>query len=108
MRSVSAKGQFGSSAIDRFILGTRRVVPMARPMQISLRNTFRRKARLSLTLITLSVATTIFIAIFSIRASLQQTLDETMDYFDYDVQIVFDRPYRTDRIMDLLRRLPRH
>ena len=35
---------------------------------ISLRNTFRRKSRLSLTLITLSLASTIFIAIFSIRA----------------------------------------
>jgi putative ABC transport system permease protein len=96
------KGQFGHSILDRMLVGMRRVVPMERPMQISLRNTFRRKARLSLTLVTLSLASAIFIAIFSIRASLQQTLDEALGYFDYDVQVVFDRPYRTDRIVDQL------
>ena len=100
------KGQFGTSVLDRIIVGLRRVVYMERPMQISLRNTFRRKARLSLTLITLSLASAIFISIFSIRASLQQTLDDALSYFDYDVQIVFDRPYRTDRIQDELFGLP--
>jgi putative ABC transport system permease protein len=79
---------------------------MERPMQISLRNTFRRKSRLSLTLITLSLASAIFIAIFSIRASLQQTLDDALSYFDYDVQIIFDRAYRTDRIQGELFGIP--
>ena len=100
------KGQFGHSALDRILVGLRRVVPMDRPMQISLRNTFRRKARLSLTLITLSLASAIFISIFSIRASLQQTLDEALGYFDYDIQVVFDRPYRTDRIVGQLDNFP--
>ena len=100
------KGQFGHSAMDRVLVGLRRIVPMARPMQISLRNTFRRKARLSLTLITLSLASAIFISIFSVRASLQQTLDEALGYFDYDVQVVFDRPYRTDRIVGQLDDFP--
>jgi putative ABC transport system permease protein len=100
------KGQFGKSLLDRIIVGLRRIVPMGRPVQISLRNTFRRKARLSLTLITLSLASTIFIAIFSIRASLQQTLNDALAYFDYDVQIIFDRPYRTDRIAAEIAGLP--
>ena len=92
------KGQFGRGFVDRFIVGLRSVFPMGRPSQISLRNTFRRKGRLTLTLITLSLASAIFISIFSVRASLQQTLDDALQYFDFDVQIIFDRPYRADRI----------
>ena len=92
------KGQFGTSWMDRVIIGVRKIFPITRPAQISIRNTFRRKGRLTLTLITLSLATTIFISIFSIRASLQQTLDDALNFFDYDVQIVFDRNYRVDPI----------
>jgi putative ABC transport system permease protein len=100
------KGQFGHSLLDRVIVGLRFIFPIGRPMQISLRNTFRRKSRLTLTLITLSLASTIFIAIFSIRASLQQTLDDALSYFDYDVQVIFDRSYRTDRIQAELDDVP--
>ncbi|HEX6384089.1 MAG TPA: FtsX-like permease family protein [Anaerolineae bacterium] len=92
------KGQFGTHLIDHFIVGLRRIIPMERPAQISLRNTFRRKTRLALTLITLSLASAIFIAIFSVRASLQQTLDDALHYFDYDVLVQFSRPYRVERI----------
>ena len=100
------KGHFGMSLLDRIIVALRRVLPMGRPVQISLRNTFRRKTRLTLTLITLSLASTIFIAIFSIRASLQQTLDEALAYFDYDVQVIFDQTYRVDRIQAEVANLP--
>ncbi|MEM7799441.1 MAG: FtsX-like permease family protein, partial [Chloroflexota bacterium] len=96
-------GQFGTSGFDLFIVGLRRVVPMQRPTQISLRNTFRRKGRLALTLLTLSLASAIFISILSIRASLQLTLDEALGYFDYDVQIQFSRPYRTERLLNQAR-----
>lgn len=93
------KGRFGRGLLDRFIVALRYVIPMDRPSQISLRNTFRRKSRLTLTLITLSLASTIFISIFSVRASLVQTMDDALLFFDYDVQILFDRPYRSDRII---------
>ncbi len=100
------KGQFGSGLIDRFFIQLRRVLPMGRPLQISLRNTFRRKTRLAMTLTTLSLASVIFISIFSIRASLQQTLDDVLNLFDYDVQVIFDRAYRTERIQDEVINLP--
>ena len=99
-------GQFGTGLIDRTILNMRRIFPMERPQQISLRNTFRRKGRLALTLITLSLATAIFISIFSVRASLQATLDDALDLFDYDVQIIFDVGYRTERIINQVKDLP--
>ena len=91
-------GGFGTNAIDRFILGIRKVVPMERPAQISLRNTFRRKGRLILTLVTLSLASAIFISIFSVRASLQKSMDDALNFFDFDVQVQLSRPYRTDRL----------
>ena len=96
------KGRFGQGIIDKLIVGLRYIFPMGRPMQISLRNTFRRKARLILTLITLSLASAIFISIFSVRASLQRTLDDALNYFDYDVQIRFEKPYRNDRIQGMI------
>ena len=99
-------GQFGHSRMDKLVLGLRRVIPMQRPQQISLRNTFRRKGRLALTLITLSLASAIFISIFVVRSSLLQTLDDALGYFDYDVQIVFDRPYRAARIQGQVAGLP--
>lgn len=100
------KGQFGTSWIDQVIIGVRRVFPITRPAQISIRNTFRRKGRLTLTLITLSLATTIFISIFSIRASLQQTLDDALNFFDYDVQVVFDQGYRVSPIQQQVENIP--
>ncbi len=100
------KGQFGTSFVDRLIVNLGKVTPMERPSQISLRNTFRRKGRLILTLITLCLASAIFISIFSVRASLQQTLDDALQLFDYDVQVVFDRAYRTERIQRIVQDMP--
>ncbi len=95
------KGQFGNNLIDRLIVQSRSFLPGGRPTQISLRNTFRRKARLFLTLLTLSLASMIFVSILSVQASLLQTLDDALNYFDYDVQVIFDQPYRTDRIIQI-------
>jgi putative ABC transport system permease protein len=67
------KGQFGRGAFDRLI---ERVRGLPRPLTLSLRNTFRRKGRLALTLITLTLAGTIFISVVSVRASLMFTLEE--------------------------------
>lgn len=99
-------GAFGSGMLDRAILSLHGVVPFERPVQISLRNTFRRKGRLVLTLITLSLASAIFISIFSVRASLQQTLDDALNFFDYDVLVQFSRPYRADQLTRVAGALP--
>ncbi len=51
-----------SSALNRLGAGL-----LSRPVLLSLRNTFRRKGRLALTLFTLTVAGAIFIAVFNVR-----------------------------------------
>jgi putative ABC transport system permease protein len=53
--------------VDRLV-GRLRGLP--RPLMLSMRNTFRRKARLALTLGALSLAGAIFIGVFSTRQSM--------------------------------------
>jgi len=86
---------FGGSAIDRLI---ERVRGLPRPVMLSLRNTFRRKGRLILTLGTLTLAGTIFIAVVSVRASLLLTVDEIFEYMNYDAEVQLNRAYRMDRL----------
>ncbi|HRX05213.1 MAG TPA: ABC transporter permease, partial [Anaerolineae bacterium] len=48
---------------------------LSRPLILSIRNTFRRKGRLALTLFTLIIAGAIFIAVFNVRGSLGGFMD---------------------------------
>ncbi|AJQ29977.1 FtsX-like permease family protein [Pelosinus fermentans] len=91
---IQAKGR-----MDRWVdIGLERLKKLPRPILLSLRNTFRRKGRLALTLLTLTVAGTVFMAVFSVRSSLDATLDQALDYFHYDVSVQFTQSYRTSRI----------
>ncbi|MFN8442367.1 MAG: FtsX-like permease family protein [Caldilineaceae bacterium] len=69
---------------------------LSRPQLLSLRNTFRRKGRLILTVTTLTLASAIFISVFSVRASMLETLDEALSYWKYDLRLSLDRRYRVD------------
>jgi putative ABC transport system permease protein len=74
---------------------------ISRPVLLSLRNTFRRKGRLALTLTTLTLAGSIFIAVLSVRASVQLTLLDVFKYWDNDGMISLKQPYRIERIEDI-------
>ncbi|MCP4168834.1 MAG: ABC transporter permease [Chloroflexi bacterium] len=89
------EGGFGESKFDRLI---ERLQGLPRPLLLSIRNTLRRKGRLALTLLTLILAGTIFIAVANVRTSLLYTLDELLQYFAYDVQVTLDKEYRLDRL----------
>ncbi len=88
-------GKFGTSFIDRLL---QRLRGLSRPLLLSLRNTFRRRGRLVLTLITLTLGGAIFVAVFSVQASLLLTLDEALNYWQYDVDVSFSRSYRIEQI----------
>ena len=96
------KGRFGSSWLDRLLLKLQNSTllrrRLSRPLLVSLRNTFRRKTRLTLTLITLILGGAIFITVFSLRVSMLATLDSWLAYFQYDVAVQFERGYRIERI----------
>jgi putative ABC transport system permease protein len=76
----------------------KRGIHIPRPFVISLRNTFRRKSRLALTLFTLTMGGAIFISVFNVRISLHDYMDQIGKYFVADVTVDFDRPYRLTEI----------
>ena len=97
------KGHFG---VDRFSRFLGHVRGMSRPLQISLRNTFRRRARLILTLITLVLGGMIFMTVGSVRLSLSNLIEQGIAYNQFDIQIEFDRAHRTVQIEDVVRSVP--
>lgn len=88
---------------DRQLSRIRRI---SRPILIAIRNTFRSKGRLILTLITLSLGGAIFIASFNVQASMTDYIDLISRYFLADVNVTLDRPYRIDEMEPLLREVP--
>ena len=78
----------------------------SRPMLISLRNTFRHKGRLALTLLTLTLAGAIFIATFNVQVALTNYIDNISNYFLADVNLSLDRPYRISEIEGSLAEIP--
>ena len=78
------------SLFDR-VLESIRGLP--RPLLLSLRNTFRRKGRLALTLSTLVLGGAIFIAVFSVRDSMYTEFDQAYGYYQADVNVDLAQPY---------------
>jgi putative ABC transport system permease protein len=97
------QGQFGSSWIDRIV---ERVRGLSRPLLLSLRNTFRRKGRLALTLSTLILGGAIFIAVLNLRTSFHVAIENTLGYFLSDVNVSFDRSYRIQQVESLAMSVP--
>ncbi len=96
-------GKSSPSWLER--LGSR-VKWISRPLLISLRNTFRRKRRLLLTLFTLTIGGAIFIGVFNVQRSLNNYILMTEKYFIADVTLNFDRPYRLDEIKQVVMGIP--
>jgi putative ABC transport system permease protein len=71
---------------------------VSRPILLSIRNTFRQKGRLLLTIFTLTVAGAIFIAVFNVRASMATFMDNLMLHFLGDITLSFSQPYPITRI----------
>ena len=102
MRSYTmGRGRFGTSWLDRLMSGANlwftRGLPV-RSLLLSLRNTFRSKGRLALTLITLTLGSATFISVFNVRASLTSTVDDIMSWFSCDIMVTFERPYRGEKV----------
>ncbi len=81
-------------------------VLIPRPIRISLRNTFRRKARLSITLFTLVLGGAVFIGVYNLWASFDKVMEDIQGYFLADVNIAFDRGYRYDKVANIAMNIP--
>jgi putative ABC transport system permease protein len=103
LSSDSGSG-YGQGLLDRLL---RRVRGLPRPLLLALRNTFRRKGRVALTLVTLSLGGAIFMGIFSVRSSLVQTLDDLIDaLFGFDLQVSLEKEHPTDYLAAEALRVP--
>ncbi len=96
-------GTSSSDLLDRILS---RIRGLSRPLQLSLRNTFRRRARLILTLIMLVLGGMLFMTIGSVRASLTSLIEAGLSYNNYDIQIGFSGTYRINRIEQTLLQVP--
>jgi putative ABC transport system permease protein len=84
-------GKSHSGIIDRLLLKVRF---LPRPLMLSLRNTFSRKARLALTLGTLILAGTLFLGVMNIRASLDYEFTRMFKkYYDWEIAMGLDGSY---------------
>lgn len=76
-------------------------VLIPRPMRLSLRNTFRRKTRLGLTLFTLVLAGAVFIGVYNLRSSFGKVIDDVQGYFLSDINVVFSQSQRYEEVAEI-------
>jgi len=77
-----------------------------RPMRLSLRNAFRRKVRLALTLFTLILAGALFIGVYNLWASLTKGIIDIQGYMMADINTSFNRAYRFDKVSEMVLNIP--
>lgn len=105
----TGKGRFGTSQLDRLLSGanlwfTRRAP--VRSLLLSVRNTFRSKGRLALSLITLTLGAATFIGVLSVRASLTQTVTDLIQYINFDIMLTFGQPIRPEEVQQKALEVP--
>lgn len=82
------------------------VLFLTRPMRLSLRNAFRKRARLILTLITLVLGGAIFISVYNLWASFDKVIEDIQGYFLADINMSFGRYYRFDEVASIAESIP--
>jgi len=75
-------------------------------MAISLRNVFRRKARVALTLTALALGGALFMAVISVKASCSHTIERMLDDSGADATVQFAQSYRVERLLAATERVP--
>jgi len=103
--AISDYGLGNSSNLKKDAVNSKFVL-IPRPIRISLRNTFRRKARLGITLFTLVLGGAVFIGIFNLWTSLDKVMEDIQKYFLADINISFDRGYRYDKVASIAEKVP--
>jgi putative ABC transport system permease protein len=96
----------GGNARPRRERVSRSAVLLPRPLRLSLRNAFRRRLRLALTLFTLVLAGGIFISVYNLWASFDKVIQDIQGYFLADINLSLGRGYRFDKVAELARAVP--
>ena len=99
-KAMGGMREAGGGENDRLTRNLSRL--FSRPTALSMRNTFRNKKRLALTLFTLSLGGAIFIGSFNVNVAIDEHVAVIARYVQADLDLVTDRPYRVDRIQGVL------
>jgi len=104
--AVSDYGIGGDAKEPKRTSVSKRALLLSRPIRLSLRNAFRRKTRLVLTLFTLILGGGIFIAVYNLYASFDQAMQDVQGYFMADINIPFGRYYRFEEVASIAQSVP--
>ena len=105
-QALSGVSQNMPTGMGRISQRLARLRSVPRPLLISIRNTFRQKWRMLLTLITLSLGGAMFIGAFNVQVSMNNYIEEVGQYFRGDVNFTLTRPYRIERVAQALADVP--
>ena len=100
--ALSGIKQGGSKVRKAGNRGILHIKLLSRPILISLRNTFRSKGRMALTLATLSLGGALFISTFNVQLSMANYIEQMSQYFIGDLNLTLAYPYRVEKIKSLL------
>ncbi|MBS1789445.1 MAG: FtsX-like permease family protein [Acidobacteria bacterium] len=98
-----ARNAFGTNGFDRILAG---MSGLARPLLLAIRNSFRRRARLALTLLTLAVSGLFFMAALNVRASMIHTLDRLFATRQFDLLVAFNTMVSMESVERAARNTP--
>lgn len=93
----------GAGILDSIL---RRFPKLTRDLLLALRNPFRKRGRLILSLVTLTFAGAVFMGIVNLRASLNSALNEMFGFWRYDAWIIIDGYSPARRLLDHARAVP--
>ncbi|NJD54239.1 MAG: ABC transporter permease [Candidatus Methanoperedens sp.] len=96
-------GQFGTNRIDKLISGIRGI---GRPLLVSLRNAFRQRSRMLLTIGILAVGGATFMSAINVGASWTNTIDIAMAARHDDIEVKFSQPYPAEYVEKTVRAVP--
>jgi putative ABC transport system permease protein len=81
-------------------------VDLFRPLVLSIRNSFRRRARLVLTLATLAAGGLFFLAALNVRASMINTLDRMFATRKFDLTVTLREMYDSEKLQQAVSETP--
>ena len=93
----------GAGLLDRIL---RRFPRFTRDLLLALRNPFRKRGRLLLSLVTLTFAGAVFMAIVNLQSSLNASLNEMFGFWRYDAWLVIDGHIPAERLVNEARAVP--
>ncbi|MCB9422962.1 MAG: ABC transporter permease [Ardenticatenaceae bacterium] len=98
-------GDFGTGKLDQVVekIGEK-ILPS--PYSVALGNMFRRKGRLALTQLVLTLAGAMFLMVLTLASSMTYTLNNELDRRQYDMRLFFFIPHRSEVLERIAEDIP--